>query len=186
MQEIHEICVPRKNQLYSSYVYRSKANIKGVGYLDADHTSTQPKLSIEQQKGKDFICRMKTFQVLLGCLLIIHLQYNAWAAPSQVDNTDYWETDVDNQDIHHRLEALEEYVEYQISEAVEGVTIIPTNQSHVINKRFDYFQYLRDTNFVECKCNLLKLHANIFSFINVSYTMYEYTSSKLVHFRIDL
>ena len=150
MHEIHEIYVPRKSQLYSSYIYRSKANIKGVGYLDTDHTSTQSKLSTEQQKGKDFICRMKTFQVLLGCLLIIcHLQYKAWAAPSQVDNTEYRETDVDNQDIHHRLEALEEYVEYQISEAVEGVKIIPTNQSHVINKRFNYFQYLRDTNFAE-------------------------------------
>ena len=121
--------------------------------------------------------------MLLGCLVIIcHLQYNAWAAPSQVDNTDYQEADVDNQDIHHRLEALEEYVEYQISEAVEGDKI-PTNQSYVIHKRFDY---LRDTNFAEYKCNLLKPHAKIFSFINVSYTMYEYTSSKLVHFRIDL
>ena len=113
---------------------------------------------------------MKTFQVLLGCLLIIcHLQYNAWAAPSQVDNTDYRETDVDNQDIHHGLEALEEYVKYQNSEAKEVDKIIPTNQPHVIHRSISSaFQLLRNMYFAQYQCNLIKLHANISGFINVS------------------
>ena len=148
---------------------------KRAGYLDIAHNSTQPKLSTEQWKGKDFICKMKTFQVLLGCSLILcYLQYNTWAAPSQLDNTDHQETDVDIQETFHDLEALEELIKRQISGAEGEDNIIPTNQSHLIHKReATFIQKLRDALFISYVCRLKILHRNISNFINVSYKMYE-------------
>ena len=116
---------------------------------------------------------MKTFQVLLGCLLIIcYVQYNASAAPSQIHNNHNQETEVDNQGMPLSREALEEFYEHQISEREEGDKDIPTNRADVIYRRQVDYGPLMQIAYTVYACDYLTLSNNVSDYLDVSNVMY--------------
>ena len=116
---------------------------------------------------------MKTFQGLLGCLIIIcYVQYNASAAPSQIHNNHNQETEVDNQEMPLRLEALEEFYEDQKSERKEGDKDIPTNQADVIYRRQVDYGPLMQIAYTVYSCDFLTLLNSVQGYLDVSNVMY--------------
>ena len=116
---------------------------------------------------------MKTFQGLLGCLLIIcYVQYNDSAAPSQIHNNHNQETDVDNQEMPLSLEAFEESNKHQISQPEEGNKDIPTNQADVIYRQLIDYRPLIQTAYAVYSCGFVTLLNSVQDYLDVSNVMY--------------
>jgi len=116
---------------------------------------------------------MNTYQVVLGCLVLLcYLQQQGWAAPSQIENAEVLsqETDVNNQEMALKPQNIEQMMHYNLEDL------------HKLQRRSSVFedyiytplgQMFRNVNFHMYECHWEVLRNDVWTWLGVSSTMHE-------------
>ena len=159
-------------------------SIKRAGYPGGAHISTQPELSTV--KTQRVLLRMNTYQVVLGCVVIIcYLQQHGWAAPSQIENarSSIQQTQVDDQ---LREEILRDALNH-MHVLLNQSDIQKRQASETTPSPLDVFrQWMRNYLYPLFYCPTVILRRDMrVHYLDVSNTTHVCTSSYVpVHFRL--